>query len=333
MNQNIICCADCGNDGGVSLKACKSCMQVKYCNAECQKNHWPKHKKECKQRAAELRDEALFKDPPAKEDCPICFLPMPKSIISCISLPPATIMSVPIYDFAEANEELARVGTEIYSTCCGKSICGGCIHSFRASGNNEKCAFCKADRMSRTDEEMVEEIKKRMEENDAASIFLLANCYYNGRVGLQQDQTKALELYIRAAKLGYNEAHFHLGNTYEEEGDSKKAKFYFEAAAIAGHEGARNMLGFMDLKSRNMKQAVKHWIIAALSGDCHAMDNLLLAFRKGYASKDEIDSTLEAYNNTCAEMQSEARDAYIRSFINRIGEDLRIGEAILMGRP
>jgi len=42
-----------GEEGGVSLKACKSCMQVKYCNAICQKNHWPKHKKLCKERAAE----------------------------------------------------------------------------------------------------------------------------------------------------------------------------------------------------------------------------------------------------------------------------------------
>ena len=54
--------------GDVSLKACKSCMLIRYCNADCQKSHWPKHKKECKQRAAELRDEALFKDPSAKED-------------------------------------------------------------------------------------------------------------------------------------------------------------------------------------------------------------------------------------------------------------------------
>ena len=102
-------CAECGADGGVSLKICKSCMHVKYCNAECQKKHWPKHKMDCKLRAAELRDEALFKDPPAKEDCPICFLPMPGSIASCTSLPPATILSVPIFDFAEANIVLAMM--------------------------------------------------------------------------------------------------------------------------------------------------------------------------------------------------------------------------------
>jgi hypothetical protein len=57
--------------------------------------------------AVELHDEALFKDPPAKEDCPICFLPTPVRLICCISLPPATTSSVPIADYAEANEELA----------------------------------------------------------------------------------------------------------------------------------------------------------------------------------------------------------------------------------
>ena len=35
----------------------KSCMLVKYGNADCQRNHhWPTHKKLCKQRAAELHD-------------------------------------------------------------------------------------------------------------------------------------------------------------------------------------------------------------------------------------------------------------------------------------
>lgn len=107
------CCAECGEEeGGVSLKACKSCMLVKYCNANCQRNHWPKHKKDCKRRAAELRDEALFKDPPPKEDCPICFLPMPILSVCCVSLPPATISSVPIYDFAIAHEEFAQMDTD-----------------------------------------------------------------------------------------------------------------------------------------------------------------------------------------------------------------------------
>jgi hypothetical protein len=98
----------------------KECM-LRYCNADCQRKHWAKHKKECKQRAAELRDEALFKDPPAKEDCPICFLPMPVNLISCVSLPPATISSVPIFNYAVANEELEQC-TQKYYPFCGKNI-------------------------------------------------------------------------------------------------------------------------------------------------------------------------------------------------------------------
>jgi hypothetical protein len=150
MNQINVCCADCGKEGGVSLKACKSCMQVKYCNAACQKKHWPTHKTACKLRAAELRDEALFKDPPAKEDCPICFLPMPIFLLSCISLPPATISSVPINDFAKANKELANEATDLYFPCCGKSICAGCIHSFSMSGNEVSVRFAMPTELKQT---------------------------------------------------------------------------------------------------------------------------------------------------------------------------------------
>jgi hypothetical protein len=134
--------------GDVSLKVCKACMGVKYCNAACQKNHWPTHKKECKLRAAEIRDEALFKDPPAKEDCPICFLPMPSRLSSCASLPPATISSVPIYDYAGANEELLQKGIKEYYACCGKYICKGCEYSFLRSGNM-KCPFCNSDEIAK----------------------------------------------------------------------------------------------------------------------------------------------------------------------------------------
>ena len=83
------------------------CTQ-RYCSAACQKNHWPIHKKECKLRAAELRDEALFKDPQDKEECPICFLPMPTLLISCVTLPPATRLSVPIYNIRFILHSLSR---------------------------------------------------------------------------------------------------------------------------------------------------------------------------------------------------------------------------------
>ena len=77
----------------------------------------------------ELHDAMLLKDPPPKEDCPIYFIPMPSKFISCVSLPDASISSVPIYDFAIALEEFAKMDTDAYYSCCGKSICG-CVYSF-----------------------------------------------------------------------------------------------------------------------------------------------------------------------------------------------------------
>ena len=294
-------------------------MQVKYCNAECQKNHWPKHKIPCKLRAAELRDEALFKDLSPKEDCPICFVPMPEKLISCVSLPPATLSSVPIKDFAIANTELSRMGTAEYYPCCGKSICGGCINSFNRTDNDDKCPFCISDQGNKTQEDQVGDNMKRVEANDPTSICMLANSYHHGLNGFQQDQTKAMELYARAADLGFNKAHCLLGGIYHEGGDMKKAKFHLETAAMAGHEVARNNLGVMECNSGNMERAVKHWTIGASAGGYKAMHHLRLCFEKGYVSSESIDSILAAYNSSCAEMRSEARDAYIQYKIETIG--------------
>src|SRR6056300_111922 len=95
-------CANCGKgeeEGGV-LKNCVACKMVKYCSRDCQKAHRPQHKKECRKRATELHDEALFKQPPLEEDCPICFMRVPS----------------------------LGTGT-IFKSCCGKVICSGCIYA------------------------------------------------------------------------------------------------------------------------------------------------------------------------------------------------------------
>jgi hypothetical protein len=98
----------------------------------------------------------------------------------------------------------------------------------------------------------------------------------------------------------------------------KKVKFHSEAAAMAGQEVARYNLGCMEARSRNIERAVKHWTIAASAGEYHAMRELIVFFDKGLVSRESIDSTLEAYNNSCAEMRSEDRDAYIRTIIETI---------------
>jgi TPR repeat protein len=243
---------------------------------------------------------------------------MPVKLICCLSLPPTTILSVPIYDFAIANEELADKHTEHYYTCCGKGVCGGCIHSCRESGNDEKCLFCNADCGGKSEEEEVAEIMKRVAANDANSINMLAGFYYLGRQGLQRDQTRAIELYVRAENLGCSAAHNNLAGIYHEGGNMKKAKFHLEAGAMAGHEVARYNLANMEGNAGNVERAVKHWTIAASAGDYHAMHTLRKNFEGGFVSRESIDSTLTAYNSSCADMRSEARDVFIRGRTERI---------------
>jgi TPR repeat protein len=222
---------------------------------------------------------------------------------------------VPINDFAIAHEAFKDKEMDVYYPCCGKTICRGCVHSFEGSVNDEKCPFCNSDRSSKTEEENNEDNMKRVEANDAASIYLLANFYYQGLYGMLQDQTKGVDLYTKAAELGSSKAHNELGVIYHERGDMKKAKFHFEAAAMAGHEGARYNRGIIEYNSGNIERAVKHWKIAASAGEYHSMNNLLTLLKKGYVSQESIDSTLMAYNNSCAEFRSEARDACIRAML------------------
>eukprot|EP00985_Skeletonema_marinoi_P030204 scaffold31073_cov81-Skeletonema_marinoi.AAC.1 len=100
----MMCCASCGvaEVDDVKLKDCSACDLVRYCSDECQNDHRPQHKGACKKRAAELRDEILFKQPESSDlgDCPICCLPL----------------------------SLDR-NLSILNECCGKLVCVGCDYA------------------------------------------------------------------------------------------------------------------------------------------------------------------------------------------------------------
>jgi TPR repeat protein len=137
-----------------------------------------------------------------------------------MSLPDANITSVPIYDFTFTNVELAKVETEqylsCYHSCCGKSICGGCVYSSTPSpGNPYRCPFCNLETEGNgSDEDDVSKMMKRVEAKDAGAMFALGSWYYNGRDGLQQDRAKGMELFTRAAELGSSKAHTFIGNNF-----------------------------------------------------------------------------------------------------------------------
>jgi len=231
------CCANCGKEGSSdNMNTCNKCKQVKYCNAACKKKHRTKHKKKCEERVAELHEEALFKEPPPPDECPICFLILPKE------------------------------GDTVFQTCCGKVICNGCIYNMvketRAKGKPGLCPFCRKPTSTSEKEEM-KRLMKLVDRGHSQAIYNYA-CYIRG--GDRQDWVTANRLYLKAGELGCAGAYYNLGGSYDQgrgvDVDEKKAKHYYELAAISGGIDVHNVLGGLEAQAGNYIRAMKHFIIA-----------------------------------------------------------------------
>ena len=280
-------CAACGK-GGDGLKKCTACKLVRYCGVDCQRTHRPQHKKACKRRAAEIHDEELFKQPPSREDCPICFLELP-----------------------------IMLSLQEYKSCCGKIICDGCniCHGYSlastAQSDEFPCPFCRTP-IARSDEESRKRLDRRIELNDPFAIFMLGFDYFDGDNGVQHDIVKSLELLHRAAELGSIVAHGLLGEIYfdgkKAPANYKKAEYHLEIAAMAGHVRARQNLGDLELHIGNDHRAMKHFLISASGGDETSMEAIQFGYRHDLVNKDVFEKTVRAHKKSQDELKSEWRD-------------------------
>ena len=236
-------------------------------------------------------DEELFADPPPKEDCPICMLPMPYSPGVC--------------------------GVDIiYQPCCGKMMCEGCHAAASAEmgkgAMKRWCSFCRKP-LPRTDEEYMERCKQRMKLNDGEAFHFLGQSYRDGIYGQPQNIHMALKLLHQAAELGSCMAHYSIGRAYSFSGganvekDKKIAYHHYKMAAIGGLELARHNLGCMEEENGNMKRAYKHFMIAAREGTERSLKAVGAGYKRGYVTKDEYASTLRSYQQSRDGMVSEQR--------------------------
>ena len=272
---------------------CADRGKEEYCNAACNKNHRSKHKKDCEeyaaQRAAGLNyDEKLFKQPPSLySDCPICFERLP-------------------------TLETGRK----YKTCCGKTICSGCIYApvFDHKGNivvEKKCPFCRTPE-PKSDEEMIEKLIKRVDANDPLAFHQLGVCYARGIHELPKDTIKALEHWHRAEELGCAISCHNIAYAYEYgrdvEVDKKKAKHYFELAAMRGDVNARYVLSSKEWDAGNMDRALRHLMIAARGGYDEALKTIQRLYTNGHATKEDYTKALLNYQLYLGEIKSKQRD-------------------------
>ena len=278
------CCASCGiaEVDDIKLMPCDGCDLVNYCSDECQENHRPEHEAKCKERAAELRDEILFKQPEGTHlgDCPICCLPFS-------------------YDLKKSSMQ----------TCCSKIICNGCaladdIRQFQE--NTETCPFCRQP-LPETQEEADRRLMKRVEANDPVAIRELGK--KRDRNG---DCDGAFRYYITAAELGDATAHYNLSIAYRDgqavEKDETKEIYHLEEAAIRGHSAARYNLAMKEGRKDRSDRAVKHLIIAANLGDDQSINMLKECYKDGEVTKDDFSAALRGHYAAVKATKSPQRD-------------------------
>ncbi len=268
---------------------------MRYCSVKCQKAHRPKHKKDCKKRAAELKDEILFKQPESSHlgECPICCLPLPLD---------------------ESKHCL--------NTCCCKEICQGCNVANQKREIEEgrlqhTCPFCRKV-LPDTDEEINRQLMKRVEANDPVAICHVGNEKYD-----EGDYKSAFEYFTRAAALEDVTAHYQLSYLYRDgvgvEKDEKKELYHTEQAAIAGHHLARHNLGSFEGKKSRFDRAVKHYIIAAKVGVDDSLEVAKSLYKDGLATKEDFTAALRGYQTAIEATKSPQREEAVK-FVEHVAE-------------
>jgi len=292
-------CANCGKTAvdDVKLKICTACKLVKYCSVECQRNHRPQHKKVCKKRAAQLRDNLLFTQPDGTHlgECPLCCLPQP---------------------IDGGRDDMNN--SMIYSCCC-KRICRGCSYANylreKEQGLEQKCPYCREELPLTKEDEVHQNYMKRAKANDPVALCELGN-----RCDREGNFEGAVEYWKKAAALGDIESHQNLSLMYHEgqgvERDEKKKIYHAEEAAIGGHPRARNNLSVIEQNRGRHDRAMQHLIIAAKQGFDDGLEAVKKGFSYGIVSKEDFEAALRghqaAVDATKSEQREKAYDFYKR---------------------
>jgi hypothetical protein len=284
---------------------CRACKCVWYCDKDCQNRHWKEHKKECRRIKVELDKRGgkldlgteeevgpLGKLPPRGEECPICMIVMP------------------------INERLRS-----NYACCGKSICCGCdmqhqIKSGERAGG-KTCAFCRT-KLPKFDEEVLSQLRKRVELKDPKALDKMAMHHGYGHYGLPVDEAKCIELLRESAGLGFPGAQAHLGFFHYEgemglEENEEEGLKYVKEAAKGGDFTSLHNLGITEARNGNDVAATRHWRLSASGGYRDSMRFLIEhSFEDGLLHHADLAETLQAMYLARAEMRSEERDQYIK---------------------
>ena len=120
----------------------------------------------------ELKDADMFGPYAEREDCPICFVPMPQADADLTCCP-----------------------------CCGKIICAGCNYA-NVKKRLRGCSFCRTETGKNLldDKEM---LLSRAEAKDINAMVALASVYGRGSQLIPKDELSSNRLLVEAAEQGH----------------------------------------------------------------------------------------------------------------------------------
>ncbi len=120
----------------------------------------------------------------------------------------------------------------------------------------------------------IKEIRKRANDGENESQYLLGRCYLYGSDGLKQNSSYAVMWLNKAATAGNISAQYLLGEHYEEKLNYDNASKWYRVASESGHSGAMLRLGHMyELGygvSKDVKKALKYYGKALELGETEA---------------------------------------------------------------
>ena len=104
-----------------------------------------------------------------------------------------------------------------------------------------------------------------------------------------------------------------MGNSYGNgegvEVDDKKAKHYYELAAMGGSISARHNIGCVEGDAGNYQRAYKHFVISAKAGHEGSLDIMKQGVTHGLITKDVYTAVSRVCHDRQKEMKSDMREA------------------------
>ncbi|EJK49743.1 hypothetical protein THAOC_31348 [Thalassiosira oceanica] len=125
-------------------------------------------------------------------------------------------------------------------------------------------------------------VRKRANKGDARAKKVLGEQYYNGKLGLTKDVTRAIELWTEAAELGSIGSYFQLGLVYYD--------------------------GLAELQAGNFENALQHFMISAKMGDEVSLNGIRGLLMDGLATKAQYAEALRGYQDAVKEVKSPQRE-------------------------